>query len=101
MALARDTNQVPIQALRPGQVQQLSATGTAATTLNPVRSTVVRLAGTTSVRYTIGASTVVAQATDTLLPAGCVEYICIMPGEYVSIIREGVVDGIVTVTDFG
>lgn len=77
--------------MRPDTAQEITVAGTSATHTNAFGSQthVVRLSGTTALRYAVGApASVAATATSTYLPAGVIEYIQVRPGEKVAAIQE-------------
>lgn len=72
-----------------GSGQNISSSGTAANNATAFGSTVsiIRIATTEAIHYRIGPSAT-AVATDTLLPAGAVEYVGIAKGDRLSVIQD-------------
>lgn len=74
---------------RPVTSQSVTVDGTSAAVSNAFGGsiTVLRIASTTACHYALGTSPT-AVATDTLLPAGEIEYIKVVPGEKIAFIQN-------------
>lgn len=73
----------------PGSSQNITSSGTAANNSTAFSDNVniIRISPTQAIRYRIGPSAT-AVATDTLLPAGAVEYVGIARGDRLSVIQD-------------
>ena len=72
-----------------GSGQNITSSGTAAnnSTAFGANTSIIRIAPTAAIRYRIGPAAV-AVATDTLLPAGAVEYVGVAKGDRLSVIQD-------------
>lgn len=72
-----------------GSGQNITASGTAANNSAAFanNTSIIRVATTEAIRYRVG-PLAVAVATDTLLPAGAVEYIGVAAGDRLSVIQD-------------
>ncbi len=79
-----------------------ASAGAASARVGPVgaHTLVIRIATQDQpIRIKLGDVTVVAAATDLLIPAGIVEYLSIKPGQYVAYIRAGGTDGNISISE--
>jgi hypothetical protein len=81
-----------VQSIHPGPAQVIATT--AASAVNAVAfapgTTVLRICASVAIHYRVGKGTPVAvAATDSLLPAGAIEYINICSGEAIAVVADG------------
>lgn len=86
--MSRQPNQSVYRVI-PGSGQNITSSGTAAnnSTAFADNVSIIRIAPSAAIRYRIGPSAT-AVATDTLLPAGAVEYVGIVKGDRLSVIQD-------------
>lgn len=86
--MSRQPNQ-SVYRIVAGSGQNITSSGTAAnnSTAFGENTSIIRIAPSEAIRYRIGPSAT-AVATDTLLPAGAVEYVGVAKGDRLSVIQD-------------